>query len=175
MKKVIFIIIFFLGLQLNAKEKSTSGFYIGTDFTLKAKGNKSYGSSYDDLDRAFDYTTSGVQYKLGYGFKDVLRLEYGYSRYYAKEYKNFSMHTLTAVLFTKFISTGYWFNADYNLYPAYELGFFGDYMNMGTSLNFEYNKRFIFIVAYRVLLEGLGMGGGGNSVEGYYLGWRYKF
>jgi len=61
------------------------------------------------------------------------------------------------------------------LYPAYELGFIGDYMNLGASLNFEYNKKFIFLGAYRVVQNGLGMGGESNYIKGCYLGWRYKF
>ena len=176
MNKKLFIFVLLCITNLKASENIFSNLYVGIDTTVNAKGSKSFGSSTNMLDKAFDYKIEkGVQYKIGYKFNDILKIEYGYSNFFSKEYKNFSIHSLTTVLSTKYVSTKYLFNTKYNLYPSYEIGFTNNVINLGANLHFEYNEHYALLVSYRVLSEGLGIGGESNDITGYYIGLRYMF
>jgi hypothetical protein len=171
---MIFIFLYIINIQ--ASENIFSNLYVGIDSTINAKGSKSFGSGTDMLDKAFDYKIEkGIQYKIGYKFNDILKIEYGYSYFFSKEYKNFLIHSLTTVLSTKYVSTQYLFHTKYNVYPSYEIGFTNNVINLGANLHFEYDKNYSFLISYRTLTEGLGIGGENNNIAGYYLGLRYMF
>jgi hypothetical protein len=149
---------------------------VGFDTSVTANGEETFGTTSNEppLQKKEYSVKSAILFKLGYEFNDLARIEFGYNKFKNEDHYDVIANSPAYVLTIKEISTKNLFKTRYNIFPSVEIGITDDVFNGSINLNYIFDSNIEFMISQRYIEKGLGLGGG-NNIEGIYLGIRYIF